>query len=255
MMFCASCGVAGGDDIQLKRCTACHLVRYCSVKCQKDHRSKHKKECKKRAAELRDELLFKQPEGSHFGDCPICCLPLPLDPSKSTLNPCCSKIICNGCHHANQKREALGRLQQTCPFCRKPLPNTDEEINELLMNRIETNDPVALCHGGLRRYNKGDYEKAIEYWRKAADLGDVHAHYQLSLLYQDGKGVEKDEKRELNHAEQAAIGGHPSARYNLGFRESEVGSMDRAAKHWIIAAKLGHYHWKVSRFYINLMGV
>jgi hypothetical protein len=133
----------------------------------------------------------------------------------------------------------LGRLQQTCPFCRKPLPNTDEEINELLMKRIEANDPVALCHGGLRRYNKGDCEKAIEYWRKAADLGDVHAHYQLSLLYQDGKGVEKDEKRELNHAEQAAIGGHPSARYNLGFRESQVGSMDRAAKHWIIAAKLG----------------
>jgi len=26
----------------------------------------------KRAAELRDEILFKQPESSHRGDCPIC---------------------------------------------------------------------------------------------------------------------------------------------------------------------------------------
>ena len=81
MMFCAFCGTAGGDEIKLKRCNACYLVRYCSVKCQKDHWPKHKKECKKRAAELRDEILFKQPESTHLGDCPICCLPVPLHPS------------------------------------------------------------------------------------------------------------------------------------------------------------------------------
>ena len=69
MMFCASCGVAGGDDIKLKKCTACYLVKYCSVKCQRDHWKQHKKECKKRAAELKDEILFKQPESSHLGDC------------------------------------------------------------------------------------------------------------------------------------------------------------------------------------------
>ena len=79
MPCCASCGTAEGDDIKLKKC-ACQLVKYCSVKCQKDHRKQHKKECKKRAAELRDEILFKQPEGSYFGDCQICCLPIPIDP-------------------------------------------------------------------------------------------------------------------------------------------------------------------------------
>ena len=78
LMCCASCGIAGVDDMKLKKCTACHLVRYCSVKCQKEHRPKHKKVCKKRAAELRDEILFKQPDGSDLGDCPICCLPLRL---------------------------------------------------------------------------------------------------------------------------------------------------------------------------------
>eukprot|EP00984_Skeletonema_dohrnii_P010457 scaffold4065_cov161-Skeletonema_dohrnii-CCMP3373.AAC.2 len=68
MMCCASCGTAANDDIKLKKCTACHLVRYCSVKCQKEHRPQHKKECKKRAAELHDELLFKfkQPESNHW---------------------------------------------------------------------------------------------------------------------------------------------------------------------------------------------
>ena len=84
MMRCASCGVAGGDDIKLKKCD-CKLVKYCSVKCQRDHRPKHKKECKKRAAELRDEILFKQPESSSYlGDCPICYLPLSIDVKKSS---------------------------------------------------------------------------------------------------------------------------------------------------------------------------
>ena len=53
MQCCASCGTAGGDDIKLMKCTGCYLVKYCGVECQKEHRPKHKKECKKRAAELR----------------------------------------------------------------------------------------------------------------------------------------------------------------------------------------------------------
>ena len=127
MMLCASCGTAEGDDIKLRNCTACYLVRYCSVKCQKDHRPKHKKECKKRAAEIKDEILFKQRESTHLGDCPICCLPLPLDESKYCLNTCCSKEICQGCNVANVKRELEGRLQHKCPFCRKAMPSTQEQ--------------------------------------------------------------------------------------------------------------------------------
>jgi hypothetical protein len=81
VMCCASCGKAEVDDVKLKQC-ACKLVRYCSVECQKNHRSQHKKACKKRLGELRDDRLFTQPEGIHLGECPICCLPLPLDIEK-----------------------------------------------------------------------------------------------------------------------------------------------------------------------------
>ena len=59
---CASCGIAEIDDIKLKHCDGCDLVKYCSDACQRDQKSEHEEECKKRAAELRDELLFKQPE-------------------------------------------------------------------------------------------------------------------------------------------------------------------------------------------------
>ena len=239
MMFCASCGIAGGDDIKLKDCSACHLVQYCSVECQDDHRPQHEEECKKRAAELKDESLFKQPEGTCYGDCPICYLPIPIDESDSVLMACCGKRICEGCNLAKKMREIEGRLQQKCPFCRTAVPSSDEEINEQLMKRIEVNDPVAMCLMGVKRHCQGDFEATYEYFTKAASLGDVEAHYQSSVMYQYGQGVEKDEKMELYHLEQAAIGGHPEARHNLGCVEWEDGQYDRAAKHFIIAAKLG----------------
>ena len=239
MICCVSCGIAGGDDITLKDCDNCDLVKYCGVKCQKDHRPKHEEECMKRAAELRDEILFKQPESSHLGDCPICCLPLPIDNQKSILMSCCSKMICGGCDVANQMRELERSIQQKCPFCRKALPETNEEVNERLMKRIEANDPVAMCEMGAERYDERDYKTAFEYWTRAAVLGDIEAHFELSCLYDKGEGVGKDEKRELYHLTEAAIGGHPGARHNLGFMEKGSGRMDRAVKHYIIAAKLG----------------
>ena len=76
---CASCGITDVDDAILRKCDGCDLVNYCGVACRELHRPEHAGKCKKRAAELRDELLFKQPESSHMGDCPICCVPLPLN--------------------------------------------------------------------------------------------------------------------------------------------------------------------------------
>jgi hypothetical protein len=152
MMCCASCGVAEVDDKKLKKCTACKSVRYCSVECQKKHRPKHKRACKNRAAELRDEILFRQPESSHFGDCPICLLPLPIDPRKSTMQSCCSKLICDGCDLANKIRELEEKLQQKCPFCRHPTPTTQAEADMNRMNRIELNDPIALRQMGTQRF-------------------------------------------------------------------------------------------------------
>ena len=140
---CASCGITEVDDIELKECDACKIVRYCSDECQKEHRSKHEEECKTRAAELRDELLFKQPESSHLGDCPICCLPQPLYLAKP-LNTCCSKVICLGCNYTNQIRELKEKLMHSCPFCRSLLPRTLAETRHNVMKRAEVNDPGAL---------------------------------------------------------------------------------------------------------------
>ena len=240
MLMCTSCGItAEVDDVKLKNCNDCDLVRYCSIKCQKEHRPKHKRACKKRAAELRDELLFKQPDSSHHGDCPICCLPLQLDPKKSTMTGCCSKLICNGCDHANNIREWEERRDPLCPFCRKPTAETAEEFDKQNMKRIEANDPVAMNQWGGDQYDKGDYQSALTYFTRAAELGYVEAHFELSNMYRDGHGVEKDEGKETFHLEEAAIGGLPRARYKLGIGEWNNGKTERAVKHWIIAATQG----------------
>ena len=219
---CASCGKAAVDNIKLKNCTACKLVKYCGVECQKNHRPHHKKACKKRAAEIRDDNLFTQPEISCFGECPICCLPLSIDKSKTVMKSCCSKLICRGCSHANIVREIKHGLEHRCPYCREPSLKTEEEGNRSIMERAKANDPVALCKMGKYSYDKEDYEGAFEYWTKAAGLGEIDAHYDLSLLYAEGKGVDRDLKKKIYHLEEAAIGGHPEARFNLGNHEGRM---------------------------------
>ena len=119
------------------------------------------------------------------------------------------------------------------------MSNKNEESIERLIKRIEANDPVAMSEMGTKRVKEGDYKSAFEYWSRAAELGDVNAHYQLAIMYCHGRGVEKDERRELHYLQEAAIRGHPEARHNLGCTEEHHGSMDRATKHFIIAAKLG----------------
>jgi TPR repeat protein len=48
-------------------------------------------------------------------------------------------------------------------------------------------------------------------------------------------------KKAKFHCEAAAIAGHEIARYNIGIMEFESGNMERAIKHWTIAASAGYH--------------
>jgi TPR repeat protein len=84
------------------------------------------------------------------------------------------------------------------------MPETQEEIVQNEMKRAKANDPIALFNMGSNCYREGDYEGAFEYMSKVAELGSLDGHYNLSILYRGGK----DEKKEVYHLEEAAIGGH-----------------------------------------------
>ena len=233
---CANCGIAQVDDIKLKICDDCDLVKYCSDVCREEHREQHDDACKKRKAELRDKELFQQPEETHLGECPLCFLPLSLDIRKNTFYSCCCKEACKGCDYADYKSSG----NTNCPFCREPAVNGEEENVKRVMERVKVNDPNALNHMGKGRYNEGNYDTAFEYFTKAAELGDAASHFDLGDMYYIGRGVEEDEEKGVFHWEKAAIGGHPVARHNLGAYEGMNGNTERAVKHLIIAANIGY---------------
>jgi hypothetical protein len=233
---CANCGIAGVDDVKLlEECNDFDLVRYCGDKCREEHREQHGEECKIRVKEMHDKKLFTQPDGTHIGECPLCFLPLPLDKSKSLFWPCCSKLVCKGCVHANYKSNG----SRHCPFCRAVASKGENKIRQQLMKRVKANDPVAMRKMGSKCRDKRDYDGAFEYFTKAAELGSVDAHAKLGIMYMRREGVEKDEGKEVYHFEKAAIGGHPEARYILGYIEERNGNIERSVKHFIIGANLG----------------
>ena len=241
---CANCGKAQVDDTKFKKC-ACELVKYCNDNCQDIHRPHHEETCNKQLAKARhDNQLFTQNLETHVGDCPICALPIRLEHGKYVVNDCCSQMLCCGCDFHNQFREVkMGfENERKCLFCRQPVPSSKKEGLDHQKRRAEVDDPDAINQLGAKRYHKGDYRRAYKYWSKAATLGSIEAHYNLSLLYGAGQGVEKDAEKEVHHLEIAAIAGHTIARHNLGCNEGRKGNMDRSKRHFIIGANLGDDH-------------
>ena len=216
---CADCGEEGSGVINLKTCKSCMLVRYCNANCQRNHWSTHKKDCKRHAAELRDEALFKEPPPKE--DCPICFLQMPVmliccvslpdatissvpicdfvqaneelaGEATDTYFVCCGKSICGGCVYSCVESGSTG----TCPFCNADRSKTDKEIREKMMKRVEGNDAVAiyllaqdyyLGQNGLHQ----DEEKAKELYARAAGLGLSVAHYHLGNIYHKGGDLKK----------------------------------------------------------------
>ena len=235
---CANCGKAESDDMKLKRCTACKMVRYCSRDCQVANWPQHEKACKKRAAEVEEELFKDPPERE---DCPICMLPLPIDPRHSMFQACCGKTLCLGCIHAQRKVDA----SSPCAFCRTPVPPTGKEFIDRLKKGTERKDGNSICQLAIY-YKDGKYglkkdsAKALRLFLDAGQHGCAHAYYIAGNFYKDGLCVKKDMKRAKHYWELGAIGGSSHARHNLGCSEGEARNHKRACKHFLISAKAGH---------------
>ena len=92
------------------------------------------------------------------------------------------------------------------------------------------------CHYYVGEYGlPQDSVKAIEFWHKAGKCG----YNNVGHAYDNGDGVERDEKKAEYYFELAAMGGNVTARKNLGVAEYEAGNMDKALKHFMIAVRGG----------------
>ena len=188
---------------------------------------------------ISDDELFKPPLVKE--DCPICLLRLPILASGSMYYACCGKMICSGCMRA-PVYDNLGNemIKEKCPFCRTPTPDS-EECNERLQKRVELGDAWSTFSLGCyyRRGDNGfpqDYDKALELFVRAGELGHAVAYNNVGYAYKYGNGVEIDEKKANHYYELAAMRGNVDARYNLGVGEENAGNMKRALKHYMIAA-------------------
>lgn len=67
---------------------------------------------------------------------------------------------------------------------------------------------------GTEHLKKEEYEKALENYLKASDLGDFYAMYNIACMYYFGDGVAKNDTQALKWYEKASQAGDAEASSN-----------------------------------------
>ena len=75
-----------------------------------------------------------------------------------------------------------------------------------------------LEYSRFRETGEGRPERAAEFMRKAAEMGDVTAKYNLGVFYENGIGVSKDDNMAVLWFTVAAQGGESAAQLAIGRR-------------------------------------
>ncbi|MEI8310461.1 MAG: tetratricopeptide repeat protein [Verrucomicrobiota bacterium] len=92
-------------------------------------------------------------------------------------------------------------------------PDLSEEAIRLLKAAAAANDPDALMKLSAIATSSMD---AFEYVRRAAELGNHDAEYELASMYAQGRGVSKDMEKAVLWGRKAAEGGSHMAQHSLG---------------------------------------
>jgi len=92
-------------------------------------------------------------------------------------------------------------------------------------------------------YFNEEYLSAFQLFRPLAEKGDSSAEYYMALMYDEGRGVEKDASTAVGWYTRAAQQGHMDAQYNLGVAYASgmgvTSDMSQAIAWWKRAAQLG----------------
>ena len=115
----------------------------------------------------------------------------------------------------------------------------------MIRARVKKKDPVAINLLGEKYYQGGlglqkDIQKGVELWTQAAELGSIDTLHHLGIAYCNGVGVEKDMAKAAEFFAKAAMQGLVESRFKLGTIEGREGNWDRAVRHFLISAKMGH---------------
>ncbi|EJK45207.1 hypothetical protein THAOC_36187, partial [Thalassiosira oceanica] len=162
---CANCGKQGSDIVKLKNCTACRLVKYCGVDCQRAHRKQHKRACKQRAAELKDEQLYSQAHPNNDADVLVMIQARVEKKDPVAINDL-GEQYCHGELGLQKDMQKAVKLWT--------------EAAVLGSDGAHFNLGNAYYHGkdGVEQ----DMAKAIQFWGKAAMRGHVEGRHNLGII-------------------------------------------------------------------------
>ena len=125
-------------------------------------------------------------------------------------------------------------LPLTCPFCRTPQVDNEDELIRHLQKRADAGDMRAIF-GLAMLYRDGidslcmDEKKALEFMEKAAAGGFPKALAELGKYYVCGLyGVQKDAKKGTSMLLEAALEEDVIALHNLGAMAGNSGDTVRA---------------------------
>lgn len=101
-----------------------------------------------------------------------------------------------------------------------------EESLYWLNKAAENNNLQAIMYLASYYHNQ-DIKKAIYYYQKGAELNDSQAMLELSYLYEDGEGVEKNDKKAIELLEEAFRSQNLEAMNELSIRYLEGRGVER----------------------------
>ena len=97
------------------------------------------------------------------------------------------------------------------------IENNIETIKEKAANGdADAQNKIGICYKlGLAGFPK-DAEKAVEWFKKAAEKNNTKAFFNLAMCLHNGQGIEKNEKESAQCFKKAAELGHAASQTNLG---------------------------------------
>lgn len=94
-------------------------------------------------------------------------------------------------------------------------PQNFDVAREYFLSASNLGRTIAHAYVGYIDLIKGDYESAVKYMSKAAELNDRHGMNGMGYVTLRGIGVERDAEKAADYFRSAAKLDHPVAKYNL----------------------------------------
>ncbi|WP_083579026.1 SPOR domain-containing protein [Tardibacter chloracetimidivorans] len=101
---------------------------------------------------------------------------------------------------------------------------------------------LAGVEDGVRKWRAGDYAGAVAEWKEPAAKGNRDAQFNLGQAYKLGRGVAADPQKAIEFYRKAADQGHEPAEANLGWILFQTGRREEALPMLQRAAGRGDAH-------------